>query len=78
MRKGKWIIEYIPMIFAIIIFIITPFLQICVYKEKECCCVCMYVFVAQCHFFLSLPSLLSTVCYVHAMLASQKEREREE
>ena len=38
------------------------------------------VFVAQCHFFLSLSLpllvLLSTICYVHVMAVLEKGRER--
>jgi hypothetical protein len=72
-KKVKWIIGYIRMIFPIIIIIHS--LQIYMSIERKS--VVVYVFVAQCHFSLSLSllPLLSTICYVHAMLASQKERE---
>jgi len=67
---------------SIFILIIRLSLQIYVPSERNSVVMRVCVFVAQCHFFsLSLsvsllPSLLSTMSYVHGMQALEKERER--
>jgi len=80
MQSVAWIIAYIYIYksdLSIFILIIRLSLQIYVPIERTSVVVCVCMFVAQCHFFsLSLfsPSSLSTMCYVHAMLALQKRK----